>query len=173
MRQDQQATVGNLQRQLNEALARVDRLSADLAKERSLHDVPPVPHSPHCQICQVAPMPSVPPPQLARGDEIMADTTRPQRSCAQSRHSDHPRHHRLESRSPRGSRRSRSPGAHPRAVPSRAGSVHWEAIYFGVFNVPIKPRDPPTFLGRTQDNPEVWVGRVSNFFRLVGGPPQK
>ena len=42
-----------------------------------------------------------------------------------------------------------------------------------MFNVHIKPRDPPTFSGRTQDDPEVWVGQVSNFFRLVGGPPQK
>ena len=46
MQQEQQVIVGNLQRQLNEALARVDRLSADLAKERSLRDVPPVLLSP-------------------------------------------------------------------------------------------------------------------------------
>ena len=39
MLQDQQVTVEDLQRQLNEALARVDHLSADLAKERSLYDV--------------------------------------------------------------------------------------------------------------------------------------
>ena len=36
---DQQTTVDNLTNQLNEALARVDRLSADLAKERSLQDM--------------------------------------------------------------------------------------------------------------------------------------
>ena len=43
----------------------------------------------------------------------------------------------------------------------------------GVFDVQIKPKDPPTFSGRTNDDPEVWVGQVSNFFRLVGGPPWK
>ena len=43
----------------------------------------------------------------------------------------------------------------------------------GVFDVQIKPKDPPTFSGRTHDDPEVWVGQVSNFFRLVGGPPRK
>ena len=29
------------------------------------------------------------------------------------------------------------------------------------------------FSGRTSDDPELWVGQVSNFFRLVGGPSRK
>ena len=36
-----------------------------------------------------------------------------------------------------------------------------------------QPRDPPTFSGRSSDDPEFWVGQVSNFFRLVGGSPNK
>ena len=162
-----------MQRRLDEALTRVDRLSADLAKERSLHDVPPQPRMPHRPRRPASPVPLVPPPQFQLGDEIMADTTRPAGSHVESRHSDHPRHHRSESRSSRGSRRSRSPGAQGGAAPSRAGSVRREEIIPGVFDIQIKPRDPPTFSGRTQDDPEVWVGQVSNFFRLVGGPPQK
>ena len=43
----------------------------------------------------------------------------------------------------------------------------------GIFDVQIKPKDPPTFSGRTSDDPEVWVGQVSNFFSLVGGPSHK
>ena len=52
-------------------------------------------------------------------------------------------------------------------------SVHREGITSGVFDMQIKPRSPPTFSGRTQEDVEMWVGQVSNFFRLVGGPPQK
>ena len=60
-----------------------------------------------------------------------------------------------------------------RAAPLMTRSVHREGINSGVFDVAITPRDPPTFSGRTQDDVEMWVGQVSNFFRLVGGPPQK
>ena len=43
MWQEQNAIVADLCMQLDEAHTRVDRLSADLAKERSMHDVPPMP----------------------------------------------------------------------------------------------------------------------------------
>ena len=103
---DPQAIVEELTRQLNEALAKVDRLSADLAKERSLHDLLPLPHPPSRPRHPASPRLLVPPSHVRLGHEIMADTTLPQRSHAQSRHSDHSRHHRSESRSSRGSRRS-------------------------------------------------------------------
>ena len=103
----------------------------------------------------------------------MADTTRSAGSSDQSHHSDHSRHHRSESCSSIGSRRSELLGASTVAAPLRARSVHREGINSGVFDVEITPRDPPTFSGWTHDDPEMWVGQVSNFFRLVGGPPQK
>ena len=179
LRKDQQITVDALTDQLNEALARVDRLSADLAKERSLPDVRQPLHSPRPIRQQpVAPMQDVflqpvLPPHLQQGDEIRPDPAQPQRRRPQSQQVDHPRRHRSVSRSSRGSHHSRSPSASAGAAPSRAGSVRREGITSGVFDVPIKPRDPPTFAGRTQDDPEVWVGQVSNFFRLVGGSAQK
>ena len=168
---EEQGMVEKLTMQLNEALARVDRLSADLVKMRSLRDVQQLPYSYHspCQPASLRPLGR--PPQFQLGDETMADTTRSAGSSAQSQYSDHSRHHRSESCSSTGSRRSPSPGASTNAALSRAGSVHREGINSGVFDVAIKPRDPPTFSGRTQDDPEMWVGQVSNFFRLVGGPP--
>ena len=42
-----------------------------------------------------------------------------------------------------------------------------------MWDTDVKPRDPPTFAGRTSDDPEVWIGQVSNFFRLVGGSKAK
>ena len=140
---------------------------------RSLRDVQLLPYSYHSP-CQPASLrPSVRPPQFQLGDETMADTTRSAGSSDQSQHSDHSRHHRSESCSSIGSHRSQSPDASTEAAPSRAGSVHREEINSGVLDVVITPRDPPTFSGRTQDDVEMWVGQVSNFFRLVGGPPQK
>ena len=95
-----------LKKQLNEALTRVDRLSADLVKMRSLQDVQLLPYSYHSP-CQPASLrPSVRPPQFQLGDETMADTTRSAGSLDQSQHSDHSRHHRSESCSSIGSRRS-------------------------------------------------------------------
>ena len=46
--QKDQRTVEDLRRQLNQALARVDQLSADLAKVHPLHDVQPMPRASHC-----------------------------------------------------------------------------------------------------------------------------
>ena len=169
----EQGMVEKLKRQLNEALTRVDRLSADLVKVRSLRDVQLSPYSYHSPCQPVSLRPSVRPPQFQLGDETMADTTRSAGSSDQSQHSDHSRHHRSESCSSIGSQRSQSSGASTDAAPLRARSVHREGINSGVFDVEITPRDPPTFSGRTQDDPEMWVGQVSNFFRLVGGPPQK
>ena len=103
----------------------------------------------------------------------MPDADRPDRSPAPSRHSDRPRRHRSPSRSSGGSRSSRSHRSHSRAASSQTGSSRGEARGSGIFDVQIKPKDPPTFSGRTNDDPEVWVGQVSNFFRLVGGPPRK
>ena len=170
---EEQGMVEKLKRQLNEALARVHRLSADLVKMRSLRDVQLLPYSYHspCQPTSLRPLGQ--PPQFQLGDKTMANTTRSAGSSDQSQHSDHSRHHRSESCSSAGSRRSPSLGAPTDVASSRAGSVHREEINSGVFDVIIKPRNPPTFSGRTQDDPEMWVGQMSNFFRLVGGPPPK
>ena len=170
---EDQGMIEKLKRQLNEALTRVDRLSADLVQLRSLRDVQLLPYSYHSPCQPASPRPSVRPPQFQLGDETMADTTRSAGYSDQSQHSDHSGHHRSESCSSIGSRRSRSPGASDDAAPPKAGSVRQEEIISGVFDVQIKPRDPPTFSGRTQEDPEMWVGQMSNFFRLVGGPPQK
>ena len=142
---EEQGMVEKLKRQLNEALARVDRLSADLVKMRSLRDVQRLPYSYHspCQPASLRPLGR--PPQFQLGDETMVDTTRLAGSPVQSHHSDHLRHHRLESCSLRGSQHSWSPGAPARTAPSRARSVHREGINSGVFDVAIQPRDPPTF----------------------------
>ena len=163
-------TVEDLQRQLNEALARVDHLSADLAKEHSLYDVQSWPHLPHHL---ASPMPSVQPSQFTKGGEIMADTIRPPQLSAQSRSSDHLRYYRSESCSSTGSHRSQTPGAFAGAAPSMTRFVRTKEINSGAFDMTIKPRNPPTFSRRTQDDAEMWVGQVSNFFCLVGGPPQK
>ena len=108
LRKDQQATVDNLTNQLDEALARVDRLSADLAKKRSLQDVRQPQHSPRPMRFQPLRYASVRPPQFDQGAEIMADPARPQRTRRHSPHSDHSRRHRSESRSSRGSHHSQS-----------------------------------------------------------------
>ena len=135
---------------------------------RSLQDVQLLPNSYHSPCQPASPRPSVRPPQFQLGDETMADTTRSAGYSDQSQHSDHSGHHRSESCSSIGSRRSRSPGASDDAAPPKAGSVRQEEIISGVFDVQIKPRDPPTFSGRTQEDPEMWVGQMSNFFSPGG-----
>ena len=143
--QEQRAAVEQLTQQLNDALARVDLLSADLAKERSMQDTQPL--------------------QLQY-------SPRPSNSPALSQHTDHSGQPRSRSYSPTGSH-----SLHLYSTSSEfsleAGTSRGEGINSGIFDVTIQPRDPPTFSGRTQDDPEVWVGQVSNFFRLVGGPPRK
>ena len=73
---EEQGMVEKLKRQLNEALTRVDHLSADLVKMRSLRDVQLLPYSYHSPCQPASPRPLVQPPQFQLGDEIMADTTR-------------------------------------------------------------------------------------------------
>ena len=72
----EQGMVENLKRQLNEALTRVDQLSADLVKVRSQQDVQLLTYSYHSPCQPVSLRPSVRPPQFQLGDETMADTTR-------------------------------------------------------------------------------------------------
>ena len=173
----QQDTVADLTAKLDDALTRVDRLSADLAKERSLQELAPPEQSAAPQMWQISsprrPMQSL---LYSQGDEHMVDASGPpqQRSPAPTpyHHIDRSERRRSASHSSRGSRSFHLHSEHSEHT-TRTRSPQGEQIKFGVFNVAIKPHDPPTFSGRTQDDPEVWVGQVSNFFRLVGGPPWK
>ena len=176
MRATQKAMIERLSKDLADATAKVERLSADLAVERSIKDVqPPVVAQNHPPaIAQAEQVIWVQPPQFQQGVEIAAigDDAR-NRTPPPARLADHPG--RPTSRVPP-TREQRSP--RPASRHSRAGSMAvsshgGDPIMSGFFDVQIKPKDPPTFSGRTNDDPEVWVGQVSNFFRLVGGPPWK
>ena len=80
--------------------------------------------------------------------------------------------------SSRHSRRSRSPirsavSRHRSASSSTSSSSPRSRREQGIFDTQIRPKDPPTFAGKTHEDPEVWAGAVSNFFRLIGGPAHK
>ena len=175
LKTEQENVIESLTQRLNDALTRVDNLSADLAKERSLRDSVPrttVQQSPRLRPIQ-SPLVYTRPPHFMQGPEIDADEQDQHMPIAQSSHAARPGRSRSRSHASQRSRSSRSASSHAGIASETESSRGGKARNSGVFDVQIKPKDPPTFSGRTNDDPEVWVGQVSNFFRLVGGPPWK
>ena len=163
--------VVDLSRKLEEALARIDEMSADLASAKSDAPAAPMPIQSPAAPRSVAQPTYVPPPQFTGGVEITA----PDVVMQDRLHTDDPtpRHHgsRHGSRHTRHSRRSRSPSRgssvrhHSRADSSEGASTSGTDVssrrghrqHDGLFDVQIKPKDPPSFAGRTSDDPEIWV----------------
>ena len=158
--------IKQLTEQLDHALSRIDELSISVSKAESLKPqtvLQPLPTA------QSPPVQYTRPPQFLNEDEIHASSS-DSRSISRSHRSRsisvHSRTH-----SQRSSSRTSS---HSRASTSKTDSTRHSADRSrGLFDVAIKPKDPPNFAGRTQDDPEIWVGQVSNFFRLVGGAERK
>lgn len=176
----QNPEVTELSRRLEEALTRIDELSADLATANSLANTSPavaaVQSATYAPVNQVAVPQFVPPPHLLGGEEITAPvdalpnlhgSQRSWRPTGSRDHSHHSRH----------SRRSRSPlrnvNASQRSSSSSSAGTTMARRDRGIFDVEFRPKDPPTFSGRTNEDPEIWIGAVSNFFRLVGGSAAK
>ena len=40
-----------------------------------------------------------------------------------------------------------------------------------MFNVDLRPKDPPTFSGSEMSDIDVWLGQLKNQLALLGGPP--
>ena len=174
LRTEQERRIESLTQRLNDALTRVDNLSADLAKERSLRESVPrttVQQSPRLRTEQ--PPVTYTHPIYVPGPEIVADEHDQHMPPVQSSHAARPGRSRSRSHASERSRPSRSDSSHSGTASGTESSRGGRYRTSGVFDVQIKPKDPPTFSGRTNDDPEVWVGQVSNFFRLVGGPPWK
>ena len=182
--------VVDLSRKLEEALARIDEMSADLASAKSDAPAAPMPIQSPAAPRSVAQPTYVPPPQFTGGveitapDVVMQDRLHIPQDTQQGSLSLRSRH----------SRRSRSPSQHsgqPDRDHSRRSShshastsdsgTSWRTSSSrrrhsgsrGLWDTDVKPKDPPTFAGRTNDDPEAWCGQVSNFFRLVGGSAPK
>ena len=177
LRDDQQRTIEQLTKRLNTALAKVDDLSADLAIERSWFAEQPQRQPEPAILSSQTPLPAPVeysrPPHMDRRSEIRADFD-DQPSPAHSSHGASSGRSRSRSTSSHRSRHSRSSSSarHTAEIKSQ-GPAPAPAEFSGIFDVQIKPKDPPAFSGRTSEDPEIWVGQVSNFFRLVGGPPRK
>ena len=164
---------------LEDAQNRIDRLSADLKdaysdKVKRFQDSM-VPQSTGQQLpLRGTPMPAMglSPTHLRPAQDNFVgqyDQPMPAARSHRSHRSGRSRsrsHTEQQSRSSRSASRSTDTGS----VPSARGR-HIDMP--GIFDVQIKPKDPPTFSGRTFDDPEVWVGQVSDFFSLVGGPSNK
>ena len=176
LRNDQKKTIEQLTERLNKALTRVDELSADLAIERSLVVDQPQPSAyvsllPNSPVLQ-APVEYTRPPHMDRRSEIQAENDDRQ-SPAPSSHGAHSGRNRTRSLSSRRSSSSRSTRSGRTTEIKSQNPAPAPAEFSGIFDVQFKPRDPPTYSGKTGEDPETWVGQVSNFFRLVGGPPRK
>ena len=114
LKTEQESVIESLTQRLNDALTRVDNLSADLAKERSLRDSVPrttVQQSPRLRPVQ-SPVVYTRPPHFMQGPEIDADEQDQHMPQAQSSHAARSGRSRSRSHASQRSRSSRSASSH-------------------------------------------------------------